>query len=391
MAMKKNNFTKEQLRIRAIELYNQNWEVSEICKTLNCSRRWFYKWLKRYQNNDDQWYKEQSRSPKTKKKKTDIKTEQLILETRKQLVSTPFMQYGPQAIYYHLEMRNITPPPVWSIARILKQNELTHKKRTDDYIPKGKKYPYEYLLSQQMDFIGPRYLYSKTRYYFLDLICCDTHYAQVFAYENQGSENVCHSLIRFWKSAGIPDFLQMDNDLSFWGSLNKPTALGKVIRLCLLHGVTPVFIPIREPWRNGIIEHFNHKMQGAVLNSGKFDNIQQVQKAADKFCQIHNKNHYYSSQEGMTPEQRMRYLNYPVVRLSEDYLLPKEPLPLCEGEIHVIRFVRSDLKFNIFGLSFTLPKEAIYEYIQGVIITEKHLLKIFKEQELIGEFRFILY
>lgn len=292
---------------------------------------------------------------------------------------------------YSLEMRNIIPPPVWSIARILKRNNITHRKRTDVYVPKGKKYPYEYVLCHQMDFAGPRYLYSKTRFYFHNLICCDTHYAQVSAFENQSSNNVCNSLIRFGQRAGIPAYLQMDNDLSFWGSLNKPNALGKVIRLCLLHKVTAVFIPIREPWRNGIIEYFNNKMQSAVLSSGKFETMEEVQKAADHFCQIHNQHHYYSSQEGMTPEQRMKYLDYPTACLSDDYILPKEPLPLCEGEVHVIWFIRSDLRFNIFGLSFTLPKEAMYEYIKGVILTDKHQLKIFKEQELITEFRFTLY
>jgi len=387
----KNNLTTEQLRIRAIDLFNDKLNVSEICRSLNCSRRWFYKWLKRYQSNDPKWFIEKSRKPKTKKKKTDCKTEQLILETRKQLVSTPFMQYGPQAISFDLKMRNITPPPVWTIARILNQNKVTHKKRTGHYIPKGKKYPYEYLLSQQMDFVGPRYLYSKTRFYFLNIICCDTHYAQASALENQNSNNVCNGLIRFWKTAGIPDFLQMDNDLSFWGSLNKPTALGKVIRLCLLYKVTPVFIPIKEPWRNGIIEHFNNTMQAAVLNSGRFENIHQVQVAAEHFCKIHNQSHYYSTQNGMTPEQYRKYLNYPLMPLSENYFLQDKPMPVCEGEVHVIRFIRSDLKFNLFGLSFDLPEETQYEYILGVIITQEHKLKIFKEHEPITEFRFVLY
>lgn len=47
--MKENKFTKEQLRIKAIELRNNKWKVTEICNALDCSRKWFYKWLKRYQ------------------------------------------------------------------------------------------------------------------------------------------------------------------------------------------------------------------------------------------------------------------------------------------------------------------------------------------------------
>ncbi|MCF8241901.1 MAG: helix-turn-helix domain-containing protein [Melioribacteraceae bacterium] len=37
------NQSKEQIRKRAIELFNNNWRVSEICETLNCSKRWIYK------------------------------------------------------------------------------------------------------------------------------------------------------------------------------------------------------------------------------------------------------------------------------------------------------------------------------------------------------------
>ena len=176
----------------------------------------------------------------------------------------------------------------------------------------------------------------------------------------------------------------MDNDLSFWGSLNKPTALGKVTRLCLLNKVTPVFIPVKEPWRNGIIEHFNHTMQGAVLNSGKFENLLQIQQAADYFCQIHNQSHYYSSQGGLTPEQCRKKYNYPLVLLPDEYTLPNN-LHLCEGEIHVIRFIRSDLKFNIFGLWFILPEDTQHEYVLGVITTHEHTLKIFKEREYINK------
>ena len=390
--MKEIDSTQEQLRIRAIELYKKKWKITDICSNLNCSRPWFYKWLKRYQTMDSNWYKEQSRAPKTKLNKTDTDMEQVVLETRAYLASKPYFQYGPQAIYYALSQKGIDPPPVWTISRILKRHNITKSRRTTAYIPKGKVYPYaNYALCQQMDFVGPRYLHSKTRFYFHNLICCDTHYSQVSVYNNQGAENACNSLIRFWKMAGIPDFLQMDNYLSFWGSLNKPEALGKVIRLCLLHGVTPIFIPVREPWRNGIIEHYNQKMQSAILSAGEYATTKELQNASDSFSEIHNQTHYYSVQDGMTPNKRMKYLDYPLVPLDKEYVFPQKQIPLESGEIFVIRFIRSDLKFNIFGLSYTLPEETKYEYIKGTIITDEHRLIIFKDQKYITEFEFILY
>ena len=33
--------------------------------------------------------------------------------------------------------------------------------------------------------------------------------------------------------------------------------MGPLIRLCLHSGVEPWFIPMAEPWRNGVVEKFN--------------------------------------------------------------------------------------------------------------------------------------
>lgn len=388
--MKEKNSNQELIRIKAIDLYNNNWKVTDICKTLNCTRPWFYKWLNRYDPNDSNWFKEQSRAPKTSSKQYNDEMEELILETRKKLLSRPYLQYGPQAIYYALMQENKNPPPVWTIARILKRNNLTKTKKSPSYISKGKNYPYEFTMWHQMDFVGPRYLY-KSRFYFHTIICCDTHYARIKVSDNLRSESVCKNLITFWKEAGIPDFLQMDNDLSFWGSLSKPNALGKVIRLCLLHKVIPVFIPIKEPWRNGIIEHFNKKMQSAILGAEKYKKLDEVQQVSNKFCDVHNQYHYYSSQNGMSPNKQMEYLNYPLVKLDKNYTIDKKYLPLEKGEIYIIRFIRSDLRFHLFGLSFLLPEGVQYEYIKGVIITHEHRIIFFKDQKYITEYKFILY
>jgi len=389
--MAKNYNRDEKLRIKAIELYNENWRVTEISKAVNRSQRWFYKWLKRYRSNDPEWYKEESRRPKKSKSQKELEIEKLVLKTRKDLESTKFMQIGPKAIYYKLIADKEETTPEWKIARILQKNKVTKRKYNESYVTKGVKYPYEYLLSHQMDFVGPRYLRSKDKFYFLDIICCDTHYGQADLYDNYGADGVCQSLIKFWKSVGKPDYLQMDNDLSFWGSLYRPTSFGKVIRLCLLHEITPVFIPLSEPWRNAKIEHFNNTMQKAVLNLKNFENLREIQETADEFCQIHNRYHRYKSQNGMTPLECMNHLNYPLRPLNEDYQMPKGKLPLSSGEIHIIRFIRSDLKFRIFGLSFDLPEDMIYQYIKGVILTEEHMLKLYSDDKLINYFRLKIF
>lgn len=387
--MKEIKLSLEELRQKAIDLYRFGWRVSQICSTLGRSKSWFHKWLNRYNDKDESWFKDESRVPQTIPNRIDPEMEQLVVNTRKQLMSASFSQYGPQAIYYCLAEAGITPPPIWTIARILKRHSLVRHKRKGPYIPKGKKYPYDYCLCHQMDFVGPRYLASKVRFYFLNIIDCDTHWAHSSILDNQRAISVCECLVRSWKVTGIPDFLQMDNDLSFWGSLRNPRAVGKVIRLCLLHGVTPVFIPQSEPWRNGVIEHFNNTIQGHLLKD-TYTNIEQLQKAAGNYDKIHNRTHYYSSQNGSTPLQMYQLLGYPTAPLDENYEIPDGDLPLQTGQIHIIRFIRSDLTFHLFGLSFQLPETAKYEYVRGVILTEEHRLVIFKDQEFITDFKFIL-
>lgn len=76
--------------------------------------------------------------------------------------------------------------------------------------------------------------------------------------------------------------------------------------------------------------------------------------------------------------------------LDGSFEMPSSELLLERGEIHVIRFVRSNLKFSVFGLSFPIPDNAKYEYVKGVILVKEDRLLIFKDRELLTEFPFRL-
>jgi transposase-like protein len=116
------NVSKEDLRCKAIELYEQKWKVSDICSNPGCSRSWFYKWLKRYRKKDGTWFHSEPCAPKTIHRSLDPPMEQIIIDTRKQLMASRFSTYGPQAIYSTLAQKGIPPPPVWSIARVLNRH-----------------------------------------------------------------------------------------------------------------------------------------------------------------------------------------------------------------------------------------------------------------------------
>jgi len=60
-----------------------------------------------------------------------------------------------------------------------------------------------------------------------------------------------------WRTHGLPHYAQFDNDMRFQGPHHRADAFGRVVRLCLQLGVTPVFVPPYEFGLQNAIEHFN--------------------------------------------------------------------------------------------------------------------------------------
>ena len=54
-----------ELREKAIQRYVQGDKPKAIYTDLKRSKKWFFKWLQRYQTGEKDWYKDQSRAPKT--------------------------------------------------------------------------------------------------------------------------------------------------------------------------------------------------------------------------------------------------------------------------------------------------------------------------------------
>jgi hypothetical protein len=64
-------------------------------------------------------------------------------------------------------------------------------------------------------------------------------------------------LTAHWRAHGLPRYAQFDNDMRFQGPHQHADAFGRVVRLCLQLGVTPVFVPPYEFGLQNAIEHFN--------------------------------------------------------------------------------------------------------------------------------------
>lgn len=269
----------EKTRQKAIKLFQSGENVSEICRQLNKSRKWFYKWEKRFLSKSlEEWYKDESKVPKHFPKKRSLQIEQKILTVRKKLQSEKYAQIGAISIQYEFFSQGEAVPAVWTINRVLKAHGLVKKKSS---VYKSKNLPYpgkKYISVHQMDFVGPRYIKGFGRVYSLNIIDTETHFVHINAVPGKSVKYVIQSVVRFWKQYGIPDYLQMDNELSFRGSNKYPRSFGKLIRLALSLGVRVIFIPIAEPWRNGIIEQFNDKFDKYFYRKNVFKGLEDMKK-----------------------------------------------------------------------------------------------------------------
>lgn len=79
-----------------------------------------------------------------------------------------------------------------------------------------------------------------------------------------GSKNVVEKLLEHWGRFGLPGYAQFDNGTEFQGAHQWPDSFGRVTRLCLALGVTPLFVPPREPGFQAAIENYNGRWQSKV-------------------------------------------------------------------------------------------------------------------------------
>jgi transposase-like protein len=120
--------TEEEIRQDAIQRHILGGEPpKEICKSLNRSKQWLFKWLKRYKTGAADWYKEQSRTPKTSPSGISPEAKERIILTRQHLEASPYAQIGVSAIKWELKKLGLPFPSDRTINRVIKNEGLVKK------------------------------------------------------------------------------------------------------------------------------------------------------------------------------------------------------------------------------------------------------------------------
>ncbi len=161
--------------------------------------------------------------------------------------------------------------------------------------------------------------------------------------------------------------------------------MGSLIRLCLHHDIVPWFIPPGEPWRNGVVEKFNDHWEAKFLRRIRMHSGEELLQESLRFEERHNSRYRYSKLGGKTPLAALE-ASGAKLRFPPDTEAPRYPLPKPErGRYHLVRFVRSDGLFDVFGETFQAPPEAIYEYVRLTVDVSRQRLSVFLGKTLLDE------
>jgi hypothetical protein len=119
--------------------------------------------------------------------------------------------------------------------------------------------------------------------------------------EGRYDEAVISAVWRNWSRLGILRHFQLDNEMAFYGSPRYPRATGQLLRLCFRERVEPIFIPMKEPWRNSLVEKFNELFEDKFLAAVTLKDFRHLLREAQRFEHKHNRFFRYAALDGRTP------------------------------------------------------------------------------------------
>lgn len=114
-------------------------------------------------------------------------------------------------------------------------------------------------------------------------------------------------LLRVGSRLGVPGVAQFDNGQTIAGHHRH---LALPVRACLHLGIRPRFIPFGEPWRNGVVEHFNDIFDKRFFRTEPFRDLGHLARRAAEFEAFHNAHHRYSALKGATPQEWERRIGF---------------------------------------------------------------------------------
>jgi transposase-like protein len=266
--------------------------VRRVAKQFRVARSTVWLWVQRArgQQLDRVDWCGLAAGPRRPANKTPKAVEDTVLSLRRELKECSALgEFGAAAIHRELVKRRVKPlPSVRTVGRVLeRRGALDGRRRTRRKAPPAGWYLHD-LAGRKVEldsFDIVEGLVIKGGYNVEVLNGVSLYGGLVASWPRSKitAKMVVDALIQHWRHFGLPAYAQFDNDTVFQGPHQHPDTIGRVTRLCLSLGITPVFTPPQETGFQASIENFNGRWQDKVWARFTFDSRQSLQAQSAKF------------------------------------------------------------------------------------------------------------
>ena len=243
-------------------------------------------------------WSDQPSGPKQAANRVSQAQEEAILKTRKALCASALGEWGALAIHAQLiTLRNAADAPVPSvrtIGRVLARRGLLDGRRRTRRAPPPRGW-YLPLLAvgeaelDSFDIVEGLVIEGSIEVEVFNAMSLHGRLTGSWPHGRFTAQLVMNCLLDHWQTHGLPRYVQFDNAPLFQGAISYADSLGRVVRLCLQLGVTPVFAPPRETGFQAAIESYNARWQAKVWQRFKHTDIPDLNKRSTAYvqaCQI---------------------------------------------------------------------------------------------------------
>jgi len=171
-------------------------------------------------------------------------------------------------------------------------------------------------------------------------------------------------MIAHWRRVGCPGYAQMDNDTRFQGAHQHPDVFGRVVRLCLQLGITPVFVPPREFGLQNPIESFNSLWQSKVWRRYHFGSLAEVETISAQY--IVARGTRLAARAALAPARRP----WPA-----DWAWHPDQLPA--GVVIYIRRTTEDGRISLLGHTWPVDLHWCHRLVRAEVDLAQHAIRCF--------------
>lgn len=314
-----------------------------------------------------------SRAPGRVHNRTAPEMELAVLACRERLAKTSALGfYGAEAIAETLRAEGMRPPlpSVRTIGRILQRHGALDGRRRLRHPapPPGWYVPALHLRQAELDafdVIDGLVIEGRGEIEVLTGKALWSPVAAAWPMSAVTAHAVLERLVPYWRCHGVPHFAQCDNDTRFQGGHNHPDVLGRIVRLCLSLGITPIFVPPREHGFQAVIEHFNGLWQAKVWQRFHHLDLARVESRSERFLAAYCR-HLAQRAEHSPPRRPF----------PTDWYLNLQARP--RGQVIFLRRTDAEGRVSLLGRGFPVDPLWPHRLVRCEVDLEHHQIRCYR-------------